>query len=124
VELLQPALGRAFGEIRFWGFAVVRPHDRGWRLDTLRSEGQTLHLGLGDPAQPPDEPPAPVQLWIARPVGLTLSAHGLTFERAERLGFERTEAWPDGDGLHYHLCTTRGTARFEIQGLPALTLQA
>ncbi|MFM2342593.1 MAG: hypothetical protein RLZZ592_2246 [Pseudomonadota bacterium] len=122
--LLQPALGRTFGEIRFWGFAVVRPNDRCWRLESLRSEGQILCLGLLD-AEPPVTGPATLaQLWIVRPVGLTLSSHGLTFERAERLGFDRTEAWPDGDGLHYQLCTTRGTARFEIQGLPALTLQA
>lgn len=117
---LRAALGREFGEIRFWGFAVVRPSDRSWRLESVEREGSTLLLGLRDMAGPA----LPALLSLDRPIGLTVSAHGLTFERAVRLGFDGHEAWPDADGRHYGLATPRGTGRFEIQGLPALTLQA
>ena len=50
---LRAALGREFGEIRFWGFAVVRPSDRRWRLESVEREGSTLLLGLRDMAGPP-----------------------------------------------------------------------
>ena len=64
---LRAALGREFGEIRFWGFAVVRPSDRSWRLESVEREGRTLLLGLRDMAGPPlpallvraDPPPEP-----------------------------------------------------------------
>ncbi|MFM2345901.1 MAG: hypothetical protein RL654_654 [Pseudomonadota bacterium] len=116
---LHAALGREFSEIRFWGFAVVRPSDRNWRLESVEREGATLLLGLRDLAGPP----LLVLLALDRPTGLTVSAHGLTFERSARLGFDGHEAWPEADGRHYGLATPRGTGRFEIQGLPALTLQ-
>ena len=76
---LSAALGREFGEIRFWGFAVVRPSDRRWRLESVEREGSTLLLGLRDMAGPP----LPALLSLDRPIGLTVSAHGLTFERAD-----------------------------------------
>ncbi len=90
---LRAALGREFGEIRFWGFAVVRPSDRSWRLESVEREGSTLLLGLRDMAGPP----LPALLSLDRPIGLTVSAHGLTFERAVRLGFTAILAgcgWP------------------------------
>lgn len=118
-DRLREALGTEFGEIRFWGFAVVRPNDRAWRLESVSREGESLLLGLCDAGGTP----VPALLCIEQPVGLTLSAHGLTLERAARLGFDGHEAWPEPDGRSYGLATPRGTGRFEIQGLPALTLQ-
>ena len=83
-----------------------------------------LRAGYPEGVPHTDHFPLPALLSLDRPIGLTVSAHGLTFERAVRLGFDGHEAWPDADGRHYGLATPRGTGRFEIQGLPALTLQA
>lgn len=116
-RLALPAT-QVVGEIRFWGFAAVRPHDQGWCLEGLRLDGAALELllrhasGQGQIAV----------LRLLRPEGLAVGPQGLTLERAERLSFDGCEAWREPDGLRYRVRSAQGEGGFEIRGRPALTL--
>lgn len=107
-----------FGEIRFWGFAVVRPHDQGWCLAALRPDGPALELLLRHASGQGQL----VALRLLRPEGLMVGPQGVTLDHAERLSFDGCEAWREPDGLHYGLRTAQGQGGFEIRGRPALTL--
>lgn len=111
--------GLSFGEIRFWGFAVVQPHDQAWAIAEVRAQGERLDLmlrhasGLGQP----------VVLSIESPEEIDVSVDVLTLAGAARLVFGDSEAWPDGPG-RYAVRTPRGQGGFDRQGRPALTLRA
>lgn len=108
----------SFGEIRFWGFAVMQPHDQAWVIAEVRAQGERLDLmlrhasGLGQP----------VALSIESPEASEVSADALTLARAARLVFGDSEAWPDGPG-RYAVRTPRGQGGFDRQDRPALTLR-
>lgn len=110
-------LGRPFGEIRFWGFAVVRPHDQSFELVAAQAVGDRLDLTLRDASGQGQTS----VLSITGPDGLSISPAGVVLNRAERLVMDDCEAWPDGE-LRYGLRTPRGEGGFEVQGRPALTL--
>lgn len=109
--------GRTFGAIRFWRFAVVRPHDQCWRLVDAQAEADRLDLHLM-----PDGPPGPaLVLSIWQPRHLVLDAGGLQVQQAQQLRFADSEAWLHG--TDYRLRTPRGEGMFPIQDTPALTLE-
>jgi hypothetical protein len=107
-----------FGEIRFWGFAAVQPHDQAYVIAEVRVHGECLDLwlrhasGLGQP----------FVLSIEAPGAIEVSADALTLDRAARLVLGDSAAWPDGPG-RYAVSTPRGQGSFDQQDRPALTLR-
>lgn len=110
-------LRQAFGAIRFWRFAVVRPHDQSYWLTDAQGEGQRLdllfqhasgqgHIGV-------------IAVWD--PAGLSLTPQGLVLAQASRLTLDDNDAFAQGS--QYRIRTARGEGNFPIDHSPALTLE-
>jgi hypothetical protein len=109
-------LGRSFGEIRFWGFAVVRPNDQSFVAVSLQTEGDRLDLQLVHESRQGHE--TVLSIWSPR--GLQLDA-GLVIAQAARLSLGDCEAWSEGD-TRYRIRTPRGEGSFAMESIPALRL--
>lgn len=110
-------INRSFGVIRFWRFAVVRPHDQAYRLTEIRQEGDRLDLVfIHDSGQ---GQPGVISLW--QPEGVTVNESGVAVQSLARVSMDDNEAWPDG--AKYRIRTPRGEGEFDINGAPALTLE-
>lgn len=110
-------IDRSFGAIRFWRFAVVRPHDQAYRLTEIRQEADRLDLVfMHDSGQ---GSPGIISVWS--PEGVTVGDTGVVVQSLARVRMDDNEAWPDGE--KYRIRTPRGEGEFEINGAPALTLE-
>ncbi|MEY2632394.1 MAG: hypothetical protein RIR00_1048 [Pseudomonadota bacterium] len=116
-HLRETFLQRSFGAIRFWRFAVVRPHDQAFRLTEIREAGDRLELVLCHDSG--EGQPGVLSLWS--PTGVAVTPQGLTVQQAERLRLDDNEAWTAGE--NYGIRTPRGEGAFPINGAPALTLE-
>jgi hypothetical protein len=116
-ELRSRFLHQPFGSIRFWRFAVVRPHDQSFELLDARVASDRVNLifrhasGQGQTGV--------LSIWA--PQGLTISASGVVLQEAERLRMDDNEAWVQGD--EYRIRTPRGEGGFPRSGTAALTLE-
>ncbi|MEN9484683.1 MAG: hypothetical protein RJB37_2563 [Pseudomonadota bacterium] len=109
-------LHRSFGDIRFWGFAVVRPNDQSFVVVSVQAEGDRLDLRLVHESRQGHE--TVLSIWSPR--GLQL-ASGLVVARAARLVLGDCEAWSEDDA-HYRIRTPRGEGSFPMESTPALRL--
>lgn len=111
-------IGRSFGAIRFWRFAVVRPHDQAFRLTEVTVTGDRLDLSfIHDSGQ---GLPGVISLWA--PQGVSVGDKGVTVRELARVRMDDNEAWSDG-GAKYRIRTPRGEGDFDINGADALTLE-
>jgi hypothetical protein len=116
-ELRTRFLHQPFGAIRFWRFAVVRPHDQSFELIDARVGSDRLNLifrhasGQGTAGV--------LSVWA--PQGLTISASGVVLQEAARLRLDENQAWAEGD--EYRIRTPRGEGTFPRTGTAALTLE-
>lgn len=117
-ELLRSSfIDRSFGAIRFWRFAVVRPHDQAYRLTSVAVEGDRLDLVfIHDSGQ---GLPGVISLWA--PQGVSVGEKGVTVRELARVRMDDNEAW--ADGAKYRIRTPRGEGEFDINGADALTLE-
>jgi hypothetical protein len=111
-------LDKPFGVVRFWGFAVVRPHDQAFEITAAQVDGDRLDLMLRHASH---EGHASV-LSVWSPDGVTISAQGLAIARAARLVMDDSEAWSE-EPDRYVVRTPRGQGGFDRLDRPALTLQ-
>jgi hypothetical protein len=109
-------IDQAFGDIRFWGFAVVRPNDQSFVVVSVQAEADRLDLTLLHESR---QGLAQV-LSICSPQGLRLE-QGLVIARAARLSLGDCAAWSEDD-THYRVRTPRGEGSFPMQNAPALRL--
>lgn len=109
-------LHRPFGAIRFWRFAVVRPHDQMFELVSVTTTGDRLDLNLCHASHTGHT--SPLSIWS--PADLTISDQGVVIRDAARLRLDDSEAWHDGDT--YRIRTPRGEGGFPRADTPALTL--
>lgn len=118
-QLLRASfLHKAFGAIRFWRFAVVRPHDQSYVLVSTHADGDRLDLGFVHESG--QGLPGTISVWM--PAGVTLSQRGLTIRTAARVRMDDNEAWTE-DGTKYHVRTPRGEGAFDVGDADALTLE-
>lgn len=118
VEALRAhLLGRTFGALRFWGFAVLRPHDQAYEVVSTHAEGDRLELVFVHASRHG----RPGVLVIEGPEGLRTSPQGLTVQAARRVALDSTEAQPEGAQVTVR--TPQGEGRFDRSGAPALTLE-
>ena len=117
-QLREGFLGKPFGAIRFWRFAVVRPFDQSFELVSVHTEGERLDLAFVHASH--QGLPGILSVWA--PAGLVIAERGLTLARASRLRLDDNEAWTGDDG-HYGIRTPRGAGTFDINGADALTLE-
>jgi len=116
-QLRHDFLNRAFGAIRFWRFAVVRPHDQAFELVSVAVEGDRLDLELRHASQAGGT--SLMSVWS--PAGLSIGPAGVLIGTAARLRFDDNEAWLDG--ADYRIRTPRGEGGFAVSGAEALTLE-
>ena len=116
-QLRNYFLNRPFGAIRFWRFAVVRPHDQSFELVSTRIDGDRLDLSFVHASH--QGTAGVLSIWS--PQGLEISAKGVIVRRAARLRLDDSEAWLDGDS--YRIRTPRGEGSFAISGTEALALE-
>ena len=116
-RLRQQFMQRAFGAIRFWRFAVVRPHDQSYELVSVLVDGDRLDLSFVHASHSGHA--GVLSIWAPR--GVTIDAQGLRVQHAERLRLDQNEAWLDGDS--YRIRTPRGEGAFALSGSEALVLE-
>lgn len=109
-------LHRPFGAIRFWRFAVVRPHDQMFELVSVSTTGDRLDLSLCHASHTGHA--SPLSVWS--PADITITDQGVIIRDAARLRLDDNEAWRDGDT--YRIRTPRGEGGFPHADAPALTL--
>lgn len=118
----EKCLDRAFGEIRFWKFAVVRPGDQSYRLVSVHTDADRLDLVFVHDSR--KGLPGVIHVW--QPAGFTASGLAgreggvLTLTSAARVALDDAEASLDGD--RYRIKTPRGEGDFAVEDTPALTL--
>lgn len=110
-------LGKTFGGIRFWRFALVRPHDQAYELVSTHIDGDRLDLVFVHASR--EGLPGVLSVWS--PAGLEITDGGISLREAARLRLDDNEAWPDGD--QYRIRTPRGEGAFSLGDSPALTLE-
>jgi len=115
-QLRNEWLGHSFGDIRFWGFAVVRPNDQSFFVVSVQAEGDRLDLRLMHESRQGNE----TVLSVWSPQGLRLES-GLVIMQAARLSLDDCTAWSE-DGAHYRIRTLRGEGSFPTDSTPALRL--
>jgi hypothetical protein len=115
-QLRSQWIHHSFGEIRFWGFAVVRPNDQSFVVVSVHAEGDRLDLRLLHDSRQGHE--TVLSIWSPR--GLHL-AGGLVITQAARLSLGDCEAWAE-DGARYRIRTPRGEGSFPMESTPALRL--
>ncbi|MEX8517244.1 MAG: hypothetical protein AB3X44_01850 [Leptothrix sp. (in: b-proteobacteria)] len=117
-ELRTRFLHQPFGAIRFWRFAVVRPHDQSFELIDARVASDRLNLvfrhvsGQGQAGL--------LSVWA--PQGLSISERGVVLQEAARLRLDDNQAWAEGDD--YRIRTPRGEGTFPRTRAAALTLES
>ncbi|WP_085315927.1 hypothetical protein [Derxia lacustris] len=116
-RLRADALNRVFGAIRFWRFAVVRPHDQAFELLSVAVDGDRLDLELRHASGAGSS--SLLSVWA--PAGLSIGPAGVAIAAAERLRFDDNEAWLGG--ADYRIRTPRGEGGFAVAGADALTLE-
>lgn len=116
-QLRQQFLKRSFGAIRFWRFAVVRPHDQAFEVVAVAVEGDRLDLSLKHASGAGHA--SVMSIWS--PAGVEITAQGLTIRSAARLRMDENEAWLAGE--EYRIRTPRGEGGFPTSGTVALTLE-
>ncbi|MBL8472947.1 MAG: hypothetical protein KF778_21575 [Rhodocyclaceae bacterium] len=118
-ELLRGSfLQQPFGAIRFWRFAVVRPHDQAYTLVSTHADADRLDLAFVHASG--QGLPGLISVW--QPEGVNVSSRGVTIKTAARVRMDDSEAWTD-DGSKYHIRTPRGEGAFDIGEADALTLE-
>lgn len=110
-------IGQPFGEIRFWGFAVVRPNDQSYVVVSVQTEDNRLDLTLRHESG--QGVASVLSVWAPR--GWRLE-EGLVIEQAARLSMGDCMAWSEGEA-QYGLRTPRGEGCFPMQSAPALRLR-
>jgi hypothetical protein len=110
-------IDQPFGEIRFWGFAVVRPNDQGYVVVSVQTEEDRLDLTLVHESR--QGVASVLSVWA--PCGVRVD-DGLVIEQAARLSMGDCVAWSDGEA-QYRLRTPRGEGCFPMQSAPALRLR-
>lgn len=113
----EKCLDRAFGDIRFWKFAVVRPGDQSYRLVSVHTDADRLDLVFVHDSR--KGLPGVIHVW--QPAGLAVREDGvLALTGAARVALDDAEASLDGD--RYRIKTPRGEGDFAAEDTPALTL--
>jgi len=110
-------LHRPFGAIRFWRFAVVRPHDQMFEIVSVAITGERLDLSLHHASHSGHT--SPLSVWS--PAGITITDQGVIIRDAARLQMDDNEAWHAGDA--YCIRTPRGEGSFPRADTPALALE-
>ncbi|MEY4909940.1 MAG: hypothetical protein RL260_3658 [Pseudomonadota bacterium] len=118
-QLRSQWLGQPFGDIRFWGFAVVRPNDQSFvTVAVQQTEAERLDLTLLHASR--QGLPQVLSIWSPR--GLRIEQdQGLVVEQAMRVSWGDCDAWSE-DGMCYRLRTPRGEGSFPMHMVPALRL--
>lgn len=109
-------LDRAFGEIRFFKFAVVRPGDQLYRLVSVHVDGDRLDLAYVHDSR--KGLPGVISVWAPR--DLVVRDDGLFSLHAARVRLDDAEAAPEGE--RYRIKTPRGEGDFAAEDSPTLTL--
>jgi len=116
-QLRSQWIDQSFGDIRFWGFAVVRPNDQSFVVVSVQADGDRLDLRLVHASRQGRE--TVLSIWSPR--GLRLDSGRLVIAQAARLSLGDCAAWAEDD-THYRIRTPRGEGSFSMESTPALRL--
>ncbi len=119
-EIRRNFLHKPFGIIKFWGTAVVSPNLASYELVATHADGDRLDLVFVHESR--SGLPGIISVWSPRELEAAPQSigKGLAIRSATRLHLDDEEAC--ADGTHYLRKSSRGEARFLIEGEPALVL--